>query len=257
MRFIGQHHIMRLLAIILPELYANPNKGAALLLDGPSGYGKTTMALSICDYLTANHRFEYYLYDRKPFVFAKRVIFIDEVHRMKDPEILYSVLDNKEHVFILATNHTGNLPEALRNRCEELIFVEYDDEELALIAMEASTFSTPVENYLKIADASGRNPRIMKRLVDNLGLYFRQHPEIDSNTADFDEILKEVFQIENGLDTLARRYLEVLENIGGTASLSLLSNVLHIDSDTIRNQIEPALLNKGLVQIKSKGRILI
>lgn len=256
MLFIGQHHIMNVLAIMLPELYKHPEQGVSILLDGPSGYGKTTMAIAICEYL-AGKNFEYYLYDRKPFVFEKRVIFIDEVHRMREPEILFPIMDERKHVIILATNHTGGLPEALRNRCREFIFGDYDDEELQLMAMEAATFSTTVENYQRIVEAANRNPRILKNLVDTLGMYFRQKTDINPATADFSQILGEVFQISGGLDTHCRRYLEILGTVGGTASLSLLSNILHIDQETLRNQVEPVLIKRGLVNITTKGRKLV
>lgn len=257
MRFIGQHHIMNILSFMLPDLYKNPQQGAAILLDGPSGYGKTTLALEICNYLSDGKNFEYYLYDRHPFIFKKRVIFIDEVHEMKEPEILFPILDARTHVFILATNHTGGLPEALRNRCTEFIFADYDDEDLVLMAMETATFKTSEENYLRLVNAAGRNPRILKNLVINVGKYFNFHPEVNPQEIDFNTILEDVFQIFDGLDVHCQRYLEILEKVGGNASLSLLTNILHIDQETIRNQIEPVLIRKGLVNITSKGRILI
>lgn len=242
---------------MLPELYENPQEGISILLDGPSGYGKTTLALAICEYL-AGKNFEYYLYDRKEFLFQKRVIFIDEVHRMKEPEVLFPIMDSKKHVLILATNHTGGLPEALRNRCREFIFGDYDDEELELMAMESASFSTTEENYMKMVRASNGNPRILvDNIVDTFGMYFRQNPDVNPMTIDFDDILENVLHISGGIDTHCRRYLEILGTVGGTASLSLLSNILHIDQETLRNQIEPVLIKKGLLTISPKGRKLL
>lgn len=259
MNFIGQHHIMNVLAIMLPELMKNPTEGASLLFDGPSGYGKTTLALSLCDYFTeyAGRGFEYYLYDSKPFVFRSRVIFVDEIHRIKDFEILFPHLDRKNKIFIFATNHSGNLPEALLTRCDHFVFTEYDNEELMLMAIEAAKFRTSDANFLKLIIAANRNPRVLKSLVDNFGRYFNQFPEVNPVTADFDEILATVFQIFDGMDTLARRYIEVLETIGGRASLTLLSNILHIDAETLRTSVEPNLLKSGRIQISSKGRQIV
>lgn len=257
MIFVGQHHIMNQLKFILPELYRNKEKGAGILLVGPSGYGKTTMAISICHYLVGKS-FAYYWGDSmQDFEFNKRVTFIDEIHKMQNPERLYKVLDEKQKVLILATNENANLPEPLVNRCYEFIFTDYSDEELILIARESSVFSASDESYLVIVEAGNRNPREIKSLVDRLGLYFQANPSVNSRSADYKQILKEVFQITNGLDTLCRRYLEVLSDIGGTGSLHLLKGILHVPEDILKNRVEPVLLRKGLIKISSKGRSLI
>lgn len=256
MRYIGQSHIMRQLKFLLPDLYSDTTRGANILLRGPSGYGKTTMALAIGRYLSDGNNFEIYWADWTPFQFKKRVVFIDEVHRIKEIESLYGVMDEKKHVLLFATNQTAELPEAFSNRCWEYIFDDYHDDELLLIAMESSRFSASEEAYKHIIEAGNRNPRIIKSLVDKLGTYFEQN-KIDSTKADFKKILEEIFDIKDGLDTLARRYLEVLEDVGGTAAISLLHNSLHVDKGTLLNTVEPVLLRKGLVKITSKGRTRI
>lgn len=256
MRFIGQKHIMNVLAFVLPELYRNPGMGNNFLFVGPSGYGKTTLALDICNFL-ANDLFEMYLADDKPFALKRRVIFIDEVHRIKLHELLYPHMDSKNHVFVFASNLSGNLPEAFRNRCDEFNFSEYSDDELILMTLEQSTFKISTENALKIVDAGQRNPRIIGKLMVNLGLYFSNHPELDTSKVDFSEILENVFLIEDGLDVACRNYIDVLERVGKRASLTLLKNLLHFDTETITNRIEPVLLRKGLIIITSKGRILL
>src|SRR5690349_5128707 len=150
MRFIGQYHIMRQLRFILRELYRNPGLSCNFLLSGPSGYGKTSMAVEIATFLVDGKDFESYWADTQPFKFQKRVVFIDEVHKVKDLENLYGVMDSKEHVMIFATNIEGNLPEAFTNRCYHYIFTEYSDEELILIARNSSLFQVSDEAFLEI-----------------------------------------------------------------------------------------------------------
>ncbi len=256
MRYIGQNHIMRQLRIILPDLYKNTEKGANILLRGPSGYGKTTMALAIANYLSEKDHFEFYLGSWTDFRFNKRVIFIDEVHAMKSFEVLYPIMDQKSHVFILATNQDGKLPEALVNRCYEFIFDDYSDEELLLMARESANFSASDESFLEIIEAGNRNPRIIKSLVDRFSTYFSENPQVKSSTTNFREVLETIFSIKDGLDTLSRRYLEVLEDVGGISSLSLLRNILHVDEETLKTKVEPVLLRKSLIRITSKGRSL-
>ena len=242
---------------MLPTLYKNPEKGVGMIFAGPSGYGKTTLAIACAKYLADGKLFNSYLGSDPHIVLNRHVNIIDEVHLMKTPEELYPVLDEGNKVIILTTNFSGNLPEALQNRCRQYIFTEYDKEELLLMAMDSTTFKASEENYLKLVDATGGNPRELKILVDDFGQYFQENPQISSLAVDFNQILENVFQIKNGLNTLSRRYLEVLSDVGGKSSLHLLQTILHLDSNVITQQIEPVLLKKGLIQITSKGRMLV
>jgi Holliday junction resolvasome RuvABC ATP-dependent DNA helicase subunit len=257
MIFLGQHHIMNRLGILMPTLYKNPSMGLGILFAGPSGYGKTTLAISSANYLTKGHPFTTHLGSDKEFHFERHVTLIDEVHLMQVPEILYPILDEKKKVLILTTNFSGNLPEALRNRCREYVFTEYSEDELVLMAMENASFKTTIENYLHLVKATNGNPRELKKLVDDFGMYFNQNPSMNTMEVNFEEILANVYEIENGINTLCRRYLEVLSDVGGKASLNLLKIILHLDVNVITQEIEPVLLKKGLVQISSKGRILV
>ena len=254
MRFIGQNHIMNQLGFILPDLYLNPSRGANILLSGPSGFGKTTMAFGMCNYL-AGKDFELYLYDREKFRFNKHVIFIDEIHKMKDLEILYPMMDEKSHVLILATNQDAILPEAFVNRTWQFTFSDYDDEELELICRSYSHIGISDDGFKKIILAGNRNPRIIKSLLDRISLFLSRN-SVNPSTADYDHILESVFDIKDGMDTLCRRYIEILEEFGGNASLSLLKSALHVDEGTLRNTVEPVLLRKGVIRISQKGRCL-
>lgn len=258
MRFIGQKHIMRELYPILRELYER-DVGVNFLLRGPSGYGKTTMALSICEFLAGKNFRVYWANPRmkvEDLVFDKRVVFIDEIHKFPDHESLYAIMDSGKHVLVFATNQDSVLPEAFSNRCYKYIFDDYSDEALILIAMESADFSTSDENFLHIIEAGNRNPRIIKQLIDKFGFYFKQFPNVNPRTADYKKILEEVFSIQDGLDTLCRRYMEVLQDVGGVASLSLLKNILHVDEGTLTDSVEPVLIRKKLVRITKKGRTI-
>ena len=140
MRFIGQHHIMNQLRFLLPDLDRNKHKGANFLLKGPSGFGKTLMAHDICRFL-ARDSYQFFLAETREFNFTKRVVFIDEIHKVSDLERFYPLMDEKNHVFVFATNHDAVLPEAFVNRTYEFIFDDYNEEELQLIARESCQFS--------------------------------------------------------------------------------------------------------------------
>jgi Holliday junction resolvasome RuvABC ATP-dependent DNA helicase subunit len=256
MIFVGQRHIMTQLRFLLPDLYKNPQHGANILLRGPSGYGKTTMAISIAHYLAGKY-FEFYLGSWTEFRFEKRVVFIDEVHTMKNFEVLFPIMDKKIHVFIFATNQDANLPEAFTNRCFEYVFDDYGTDDLLIIARESAFFSAPDSAFLEIIEAGNRNPRIIKSLVDRFSIFFSENPSVNPLTADYKKMLTDIFSIKDGMDTLCRRYIEVLNDVGGNASISLLKSILHVDEGTLKNQVEPVLLRKGIIRISSKGRSLV
>lgn len=256
MIFIGQRHIMKQLRFILPDLYSHREKGCNILIRGPSGYGKTTLAISMAKYITNGNSFQVFWADWTKMKFHKRVVFIDEIHKMTDHEKLYGDMDSGKHVFIFATNQDGNLPEAFSNRCYEFILSEYTMEELMLIAKDACSFSTTDESLQEIVEAGNMNPRIIKSLCARLSTYFSVNKDSNPMEDNFKEILKEVFSIEDGLDGLCRSYLEVLADVGGTASIFLLKSILHVDDATLKRTIEPVLLRKGLIKITSKGRSL-
>lgn len=256
MRFIGQHHIMRQFKFILPDLFKNTDKGANILLKGPSGYGKTELALKTCKYL-AGESFHLFNGEDRPFSFTKRVVFIDEIHQVTNLERLYHIMDSGRFVMIFATNLDGNLPEAFVNRCYEFILEEYDEDELILIARGSSSFSASDEQFLEIVKAGNNNPRIIKSICRRLEVFFRENPSIPVHSLNFKDLMENVFEIRDGLDPIARKYLEILEMAGGRASLSLLVTLLHTDRGSITRNIEPVLIKKNLIEIKSTGRILI
>ena len=100
------------------------------LMRGPSGWGKTRMSFMICNYLTGGD-FDYQLAgDNFYFNEETRVHFIDEIHLLQTPEVLYPKMDSGKYVILLATNDAALLTEALVNRCTQFNFQPYTLEEL-------------------------------------------------------------------------------------------------------------------------------
>jgi Holliday junction resolvasome RuvABC ATP-dependent DNA helicase subunit len=254
MKFIGQKTIMSQLGLILPELY-NTSKGANILLRGPSGWGKTRMALLICNYLVGTN-FQFQIGDKVPFNWGVRVHLIDEAHEIETPEIFYPIMDSGKYVLIFTTNDIATLPEAFSNRCIDFIFEPYTTDELKVI-IEKNLWEPLDDLCLKtIIDAGGKNPRIVLSIIQRINLYQKSRERI-KNVEKLKEVLENYLGIVNGLNEIQRRYLKELENLGGTSSLDSISMILHVNRDVLRNTIEPLLLHKGLIKITSRGRSLI
>lgn len=256
MKFIGQDHITRQLDFILPDLRENRAKGCAILLRGPSGFGKTTMAHEICRDISGSN-YQIFLGENHAFRFVKRVVFIDEIHTVANLERFYHVLDESRHVMVFATNKDATLPEAFTNRCYQFVFTDYTQDELVTISRGGSKFYATDEQHLCIVKAGNENPRVIKSLCKRLGIFFQRNPGIYSTELDFSELILEIFQIKDGMDTLCRRYVQILKELGGTASIDRLCGALHVDSFTLKNDIEPILIRKNIIQISSKGRKLL
>jgi Holliday junction resolvasome RuvABC ATP-dependent DNA helicase subunit len=256
--FIGQDHIMYSLGDILQYTYENKT-GANILFRGASGYGKTELAKRCCRYL-ARDEYETCLGNNIKFNKEIWVHFIDEVHLMENPEILYPIMDAERYVFIFATNFDSVLPEALTNRCVNFIFGDYSDSELIEIfkAHSKLEFSENVIRY--IIDISGRNPRIIvKTFAKTLYMHYYKIKEQLATKSD-EEIIAEIdrmFSIRGGLDNTCREYLKVLENLGSRASINVISSTLRLDINTIKYQVEPVLLYKQKIKITSRGRELL
>jgi Holliday junction resolvasome RuvABC ATP-dependent DNA helicase subunit len=258
MFFIGQDHIMYQLGDILRYLH-DTKTGASILFRGASGYGKTELSKKCCKFLVGDE-YEYCLGNNLRFNRETWVHFIDEVHTLESPEILYPIMDLDRYVFVMATNFDSILPEALTNRCKSFIFSDYSEKELIDIFKSHSKLEYS-ENVMKhIIDVAGRNPRvIVKTFIDTLYMHFHKRREELFNKSEqelIDEIDR-IFGIREGLDRTCRDYLETLQNLGNRASINLISGALHLDQNTIKYQVEPVLLYKKLIKITSRGRELL
>jgi Holliday junction resolvasome RuvABC ATP-dependent DNA helicase subunit len=255
--FIGQPHIMNQLKDILPHLYENTEVGMNILMRGPSGWGKTRMSFMVCNYLTGGN-FDYCLGDKLMFNDSIRVHFIDEVHLLEHPEVIYPRMDSGRYVIIIATNDVALLPEALSNRCVEFIFDRYSNLELREIAGMNLIVKIPVEFLDYMIESGGGNPRIIKNLAGRLNIVLTRHPNILAglNLEQFKLLLKETFGIVDGMDIMCNRYIACLVSLGGTAALGTISAYVHIDQNTLKYYVEPILLYKNKIKISSKGRSL-
>jgi len=254
MDFIGQNRIMMELDILLPQI-KNNELDMNFLFRGKSGYGKTLLGLKICSYL-ANSNYQYLFADNINDINTDAmVIFIDEIHLLQVPEMLYKYLDKKKPTFIFATNEFADLKEPLVNRCTVYTYEDYTEEELLYMTkMYINNDKFSREMLQLICESANKNPRKISNLCFRLNAIGKSIPL--NNLEELEFVVEKIIGIIDGLDPMCLKYLEILERLS-TSSLENISRVTGISKTTIQHEIEPVLLYKNRISITSRGRSFI
>jgi Holliday junction DNA helicase RuvB len=255
-----------------------------VLIDGPPGLGKTTIASAIANELNVNLHITNAANLRSvkniiPYLMGiapRSVLFIDEIHRLPKlvEEFLYPVmedfvltitLDKKPETIDLpsftlvgATTSGGSLSQPFYDRFsikEHLNF--YSDDDLAKLARSnANKLNIEISDndLLEIAKRSKGTPRILNSRLQWYKNYTLCHPDARTSISD-------IFDIqgidENGLDNYDRTYLDLLVNSKGTPlGLKAISSLTGIAVETIENSIEPYLVRKRFISRTQKGRVI-
>ena len=282
-QIIGQQEVIERLRVSVVGCKNTSTVLPHVLIDGPPGLGKTTVANAIATELdanlyTANAANIRSIKNLLPYLMGitrRSVLFIDEIHRLPKivEEFLYPVMEDfvinlvldKEpekidipmFTLVGATTSGGSLSQPFYDRFtikEHLSF--YSDNDLAKLAKsnaEKLGIVIDDEGLLQIAKRSKGTPRILNARLQWYKNYMSCHPTSDKT-------IDEIFQIQgidcNGLDVYDRMYIDVLKkNIGNPLGLKSVSAISGIAIETIENSIEPYLIRKGMVVRTSKGRI--
>lgn len=281
---IGQSQVIERLQICVAGCKEDDGVLPHLLIDGPPGLGKTTIASAIANELnvnlyTANAANIRSVKNLLPYlngIAPRSVLFIDEIHRLPKivEEFLYPVMEdfvinisidgNTETVdlplftLVGATTSGGSLSQPFYDRFqikEHLCF--YTDNELAKLAgLNAKKFGLIVsdDDLLEIAKRSKGTPRILN---GRLQWYKNCISFYKSRTMTVDEIFTNQGIDQHGMDAYDRLYLDALKKSRGTPlGLKSLSSITGIAVETIENSIEPYLVRKGFVIRTQKGRVI-
>lgn len=289
--YIGQDKVKNNLSIFVQAALSREEALDHVLLYGPPGLGKTTLAAIIANELGVNFRVTSGpAIERAGDLAAlltnlgeKDVLFIDEIHRLSRhvEEILYSAmedyaldiiigkgpsarsirLDIAPFTLIGATTRAGALAPPLRDRFGVISRLEYyRPEELAcIVTRTAEVLNVDIETggAYEIAKRSRGTPRIANRLLKRV----RDYAQIAGNgvitdvTADKALAMLEVDKC--GLDKTDRNMLlAIIQNFkGGPVGLDTLAAIISEENDTIEDVYEPFLLQMGFLQRTPRGRM--
>ncbi len=288
--FIGQSKVKQQLDLLLKAAALQKRSPDHILLAGPPGLGKTTLAMIVSNEIgsglrmtsgpTIQHAGD--LAAVLSSLSAGEVLFIDEIHRMARPaeELLYMAMEDfrvdvmvgkgpgassislelEPFTLVGATTRSGMLPNPLRDRFGYTANLEfYVADELRLVLERAAKkleLDTEAEAISLIASRSRGTPRIANRLLRRVRDYALVE-KTEKITQDLAASALDLYEVDSlGLDRLDKQVLLTLiqKFEGRPVGLSTLAIALGEEPDTIESVVEPYLLREGLIERTPKGR---
>ena len=290
--YIGQSEVKENLKVFIEASKLREETLDHVLLYGPPGLGKTTLAHIIANELGTNIKTASGPTIEKSGDLAailstlepNDVLFIDEIHRIPRyiEEILYSAMEDFKLDIIIggegqsrsikidlppftligATTRSGDLSAPLRDRFGIMCKLEfYSDEELALIVKRsARVLNLDIEDDAahEIAIRSRKTPRIANRLLKRVGDFALVEGDGIITLELVKKALTRLKINESGLDIADVQYLmSIIEKFnGGPVGIESIASSIGEEATTIEDVIEPFLLQEGYVKRTSRGRII-